>query len=105
MVQTAEFHDSIFTSVLTELAMKHPFRVIDISVDQKPRAPREIDEEQHVAGRERSDEGLLRVDTAGIVPGRGHDVRTRTRGDGQSAIEFPRVRAAVLAFGEVALAL
>ena len=31
--------------------LQHAFGLIDIAVDDEPRAAREVDEEQHVAGR------------------------------------------------------
>ena len=39
---------------------EHALGLVDIVVDDEPRAPREIEEEQHVARRQRGDERLLR---------------------------------------------
>ncbi len=82
--------------------LQHAFRFVDIIIDDQPRAPGEVDEEQHVAGGERGDEGLLRVDPCRVRPGRRNDVRARGGRHHRAAVERPFVRAAVLALGEVA---
>ncbi len=51
--------------------LEHAFGLIDIAVDHQPRAPREVDEEQHVARRQRGDERFLRIDPAGSDHGAG----------------------------------
>ena len=75
-------------------------RLIDIFVDDEAGAAGEVDEEQHMAGRQRGDEGLLGIDRGGFGPGRGDDVRARARRHDMAAVERPFVRAAVLALGE-----
>src|SRR5205085_5565569 len=83
---------------------KPPFGLVDILIENEPRAPREVDEEQHVARRQRGDERFLGVDSGGVIPRRRHDVRAGTRRNDRAAVERPLVRAAVLALGEVPLA-
>ena len=57
--------------------LQNAFGLIDIAVDDEPRAPREVEEEQHVAGGQRGDERFLGIDPGRVGPRRGDDVRAR----------------------------
>ncbi len=60
--------------------LHHAFGFIDIIVDDEPGPPREVEEEQHVAGGKRGDERLLRIDAGLVGPGRGDDMRAGLAG-------------------------
>src|SRR6185369_9740683 len=71
----------------------------------EPGPPSEVEEEQHVARRERGDERLFGIDSRRVRPWRGNDVRAGARRNHRAAVERPFVRSAVLALGEALAAL
>jgi hypothetical protein len=79
---------------------EHALGIVFVGIEDEPAAAREVDEEQHVAARERGDERFFGIHRVLVGKRRAHDVRRRGAGHLDAAIEAPLVPAAVLAVGE-----
>jgi hypothetical protein len=74
---------------------QHPFRAVLIAVDDEPGAPREVEQEQHMAARQRGDQSFIGIDPGLVAIGLGHDVRAGLGRHHRAAVESPFMRAAV----------
>ena len=82
------------------IARHHADGVVAVVVDHEARAGGQVQEPQHVAARQRGDEGLFGVDAGRVRIRQRHDVRRRGAGHDGAAIETPLVPPAVVVVGE-----
>jgi hypothetical protein len=98
-------HDALHRHAARRDPLHRADRDVLVGFDEEVGAAGEIEEEQHVAARQRRDERLLRVDCVLARPGRRHDGGRGGSGHLDSAVEAPGVEAAVAALGEILVAL
>ena len=87
---------------LADLVLSHHAgRRVGVAVDAPAGARGDVQEPQHVAARQRRDEGLFRIDRGGVGVRQRHDMRRRRARHLDAAIEAQPVAAAVAAADEV----